>query len=59
MLGTTVGGDLRTIGHAVVPDDAGNPQTIVGEYFGAAEGLRAPVGFEISPCVHRLFITEE
>ena len=31
VLGTAVGGDLRAIGHAVVPDHAGNPQSIVRE----------------------------
>jgi hypothetical protein len=47
VLGTAVGGDLRTIGHAVVPDHAGNPQSIVREQLAAADGLRATMGFEI------------
>src|ERR1700730_6698061 len=59
VLGATVGGNLHAIGHAVVPDHAGNPQSIVGEYFRAAQRLRAAMRFEVSPCAHRRFVAEE
>ena len=50
MRGATVGGNLRAIGHAIVPDHAGNPQSIVGEYFRAAERLERAAESKFAEC---------
>src|SRR5438874_11599902 len=59
VLGTTVGGNLSAIRHAVVPDHARDPQSIIAEHFAAAESLGATMRFELSPCIHRRLIAEE
>src|SRR5215468_12011750 len=59
VLGTTVGGNLRAVRHAVVPDHACDAQSVIAEYFAAAERLYAAMRFEISPCIHRRLIAED
>src|SRR5712672_3451927 len=59
VLGTTVSGNVRAIRHAVVPDHTRDPQSIIAEYFAAAESLCATMHFEISPCVHCRRVAEE
>src|SRR5258705_8560719 len=40
---------LRPVVHAIVPDDARDPQPVVGEQLTAPLSLRRPMGLEIAP----------
>ena len=59
MRGAAVRRHLLAVAHAIVADDAGNAQAIVGEHLGAAFGLRRPMRLDIAPGLDRRFVPPE
>lgn len=51
-----VGRRLGALAHAVVAQDAGNAQAVIGEYAVAAARLRQAVAFEAAPVFHRFLV---
>jgi hypothetical protein len=54
-----IGRRLVAFEHAVIADDAGDPQAIIGEDAAAAGLLGCPVRLEIAPLLHRRLVSEK